>query len=676
MDTTSVRYEQQKILNAMVARFSKRPYSTSSKDDENFMKDCLEKIASLEMGLIKLKHPSSNIKLNFYNDPQSSINGGFGSNIKTDGNNHFIKSSDIPFIEINMAQFIGKSIQSPSRFYLTDRDRDTRLSACLAAIDTVFHELEHYEQLLDMTSGTIYSYDILQMAKEEILMHMEYDDIYKANYSSINAEIDSRMTAHRKVSEIIQTFGDATVNSTSAKKKTDILSEAKRKYDINIDELMSDISGRRFGRSGNPQEKETFTRQQLDKWIKSDPGCLTIFPILRMEYNDDGTRKNAIELIKEYRNLQDDKTISQEGKKSKRRIYAELISDALELASEDEIEQLNELYNGTDNVSIKGLYKALREYNEKIFERKKESFEKYESITGENVSTTKTFLEQKYKRRLLMLQYYESGEITYPDKERIINGVDIDLVKNIEYTSDIQSKKDDRIRNLIEIYEKLENGNTFAMRKKREQAHINQIINAVELNRCRGSFLEALEIPEGQKGFSHEQIIIILTALKTADNLTIPGGRNYLQEFTNVPAMDHILRILIKDPQFLRMKEASEGNSKSKFRTELETDKIIAEQYLKSQENPQQYLAYYRDAKSIRADSPQHRIAIWRILARQQGYKINARNQEDAYYTRSDKTVGLIGRDEIKKYVSDPSRITVFLGRKFNTFCETIERSC
>lgn len=87
--------------------------------------------------------------------------------------------------------------------------------------------------------------------------------------------------------------------------------------------------------------------------------------------------------------------------------------------------------------------------------------------------------------------------------------------------------------------------------------------------------------------YSQKQVSAMVRLLKAADNLTIDGGRNYLEEFSNIPQIDTILLQMKKSEHVRKMKNLAEKNRKNQTipkyqKTNAEQDKKYAQAYLKS----------------------------------------------------------------------------------------------
>lgn len=144
------------------------------------------------------------------------------------------------------------------------------------------------------------------------------------------------------------------------------------------------------------------------------------------------------------------------------------------------------------------------------------------------------------------------------------------------------------------------------------------------------------------KEFSIQRAIPqIVRLLKVADNLTIDGGRNYLEEFANIPNVNEILLHIKKSQSVKEMfAEAEEniqtGNVPHYKKTIAEIDKHYAQQYLSSgnitRESVEDEIRYRRgltqrerlkisnetDKKNIPLLRKQQ-ISLSRVLARQDG---------------------------------------------------------
>ncbi len=157
-------------------------------------------------------------------------------------------------------------------------------------LNTVFHETEHAIQYSKMESGNEVSFATLFFIKERILEKF-YPEFYTQNYSTSIMEIYARIAGSRDSAKFLNAiFG---VNGSKSFIKYDYFSRPIRDQ-IKVlmdDSLVKEIDGERV----NILEEFDF----LMLFGKIDIlSAFNKFPLLQLEYNINGTKKEPTEMVK------------------------------------------------------------------------------------------------------------------------------------------------------------------------------------------------------------------------------------------------------------------------------------------------------------------------------------------------------------------------------------------
>lgn len=210
--------------------------------------------------------------------------------------------------------------------------------------------------------------------------------------------------------------------------------------------------------------------------------------------------------------------------------------------------------------------------------------------------------------------------------------------------NNVSNKKMIWIQKFLDNYDTMETSSQFDYREMYEADNTLQVLKAIEKGEFIGEGLSRIEISKGSSEFDIEQSISkIARLLKCASNITIDGGRNYLEDFANIPNITEIL-LLIKNSESCKkmFAEAQEhkktGTIQHHKKTKAEIDKELAQEYLSSGRMSKPTVSeelVYR-AESLRGSSERvvdfdakneteisidrrQKTALERIIARQQG---------------------------------------------------------
>lgn len=210
--------------------------------------------------------------------------------------------------------------------------------------------------------------------------------------------------------------------------------------------------------------------------------------------------------------------------------------------------------------------------------------------------------------------------------------------------NNVPNKKMIWIQKFLDNYDSMETASQFGYREIYEANNTLQVLRAIEKGEFIGEGLSKIKINKDSSEFEIEQSISkIARLLKAASNITIDGGRNYLEEFANIPNVTEILLLIKNSESYKNMSAKAEEHRKSGTiqqhkKTRAETDKELAQEYLRSgsmsKPTIEEELAYRTetligaservvdfDAKSEAEITINRRqkTAVERIIARQQG---------------------------------------------------------
>lgn len=402
--------------------------------------------------------------------------------------------------------------------------RDELASTFLSQLDTVFHELNHFEQILKMKSDKYVSYNNYRMAQEEITTS---DTIYEDNYWNMLLEMESRLAGKRRVEELIKSLGET----------MDELKEVEATY----------------------------------------PGSASY--IYEFLYDENEIRfKQEKEMIK---NLKE-----------------------------------QNLFFGTEN--------------DKFIDQNLEQI-----------------LESKYKRRFEMLEMYQDGR--YEEGYELINynlqkGVDVPLRE--DNVSDVENN----IRHLfvrekfIDVYNKTESEIDFKNREFNEDVKISYVLNAVATGKIPSRLFH--RIARTFPRFTRNNFKELAAVFKVAEDLTLPGEKNYVTELYNIPDVQKIVEKMFESDVYKEIVEESKLSLQPERKTQLDLDYEIADEYLRHLESPEDELSEFvtNDIPTIGENVPEADKVMWKITTIQKGYLVSV---EDGDWARSREPVYLKSRRDL-----------------------------
>ena len=273
--------------------------------------------------------------LSFINDPQATFRGQHNSGARLEENGKFIQGR--PSIKYNIAA-LYEDLQSP--------DKDKRIFACKTLFKTVFYEIQHHRQYMK-TRTNVSSKDGIQYARDFAIKQYLHKDWYSSNaktgnYAAYTIENNANEVGY---SQFLETLGR---EDSEVANLRDI-----ERGEFNISRYKADVDswdGQQHYDSNGLQERDDVTVPILDSLIgeKGRTEILQMYPILQKEYNLDGTKKTAVELIQnmqqEIQEITQNKTLTDKDRKrliqDSQQMYYDLIYRQIEKSTPEQISQI------------------------------------------------------------------------------------------------------------------------------------------------------------------------------------------------------------------------------------------------------------------------------------------------------------------------------------------------
>lgn len=643
---------------------------------------------------------------------------------------------------------------------LESGDEATRLTTCKNMFKTVFHEIQHHRQEL-MTATTVSSKESMMYARDSAL-HKYLDksfysrDGVTGNYTEFSTENNANEVGYR---QLLETLG---IRDEETSRLGDI--ESGRFNTNRYKAKVTSFDGKSYFDSDGLQERSDVAVPILDKLIgeRGMTDILKLYPILQKEFNMDGTKKTAVDLIRSMQSEVSDISQMQDISDKDRRkltrdsqeMYYELIYNALEKSTPEQIQQLasqigkdecKELFdrmglyfqtelenrtgksarmaaaqeklgafiepsnNGTIMVEENGKKRFLtveqfidtidEEMLKKTFKVpgkgevsaedfiKKNCF-KYLAQDGKmtlkdgTTLTAKQYVEQYMLQMGELRQDYPPSRLVedtvqsqdpwkihqqtqerlityYEDKKHFIADVGDMVASDRTQSTPVEEKKSpvkptpeqiasnmQWVKNFMKAYDLTESKTSYDYRAIYEDDNTLQVLQGIKDGHFEGKGLSAIDLDyfPNDREFNIERAIPKLARLlKVADNITIDGGENYLEQFASIPNINEIIEEMKNSKGVQEMfAQAQEnlktGNVPNHKKTRAEVDKKYAQAYLRSGnltkgsvEEELEYradsirgaemLAVDFDAKSIADISldRKQKTSLTRVIARQQG---------------------------------------------------------
>lgn len=637
---------------------------------------------------------------------------------------------------------------------LDNDNKEIRLTTIKNMFKTVFHELQHHRQEC-MAASNVSSKEAIGFARDFTLHRYLSREFYTGdgktgNYNKLLTENNANEIGYNQYLEILGR-GDSEVS-----KLRDIETGKSNTNQYKID--VNSFDNKSHYKTNGLEERMDATIPIIDDLImnRGFTEILELYPILLKEYNLDGTKKSAVDLImnmeEESRDILQMKGLSEKEKttliKDGQEMYYELIYRTIERSSPNKLketklqigeEQFKQTLNkmeqyfqnemerkiaksatmasaqsrddksfiapsndGTIQMMVDGKEETLNvddfiqmidpKLMQKQFNTPKGVFNTpdfirkycFQYLAQDGIMTlkdgqqmsAKEFVEEymlqkmqlsidypprKYiedtvqsenpwkihqKTRDRLVDYYEGKkkvlrEASELDIKDIGKEKDVQS-KIVQLTQDQQAKKMAWIAEFLKDYEATEENTAYAFRANCENENIDRVLQSIK----SGKFIEdydnnATLYKDNPQMFMKKIMPSMARLLKEADNLTIDGCTNYLEQFVALPEVNSILLQIKKSEQFKEMhtkaeENRSNGNLPRNPRTPAEIDKQYAQEYLQSNNLSEGTVEQEIDYRRGQADKSRIKVAndvekndisklrrkqisLTRVLARQEG---------------------------------------------------------
>ena len=296
------------------------------------------KLFSLECALYGI---DKNIMLNFKDEEESDL---------CTGEFIFDKKNNKENLNINI-YCISSLVDD-----LNDDSVIKRYNAFSYYLKSFYHEMTHLRQYERFNSG-IHSIDNLRFAKElifddkEITSENDLKKAYSLNHDEFSIEANSDMESYKRMARILDNRFVSNIMNASVR-EIDF-------YFSNIDFMYKEGKYKSY-------DRDEFVDMKTDDLVKNNLFLINKYPILKVEYNEDGSKKRISDLLNNmYSEL--DNILSLELKDQYKldlidniySLYYELIYKRLLINDQDEI---NEVVSSIGIDSFTNICNSLKEY--------------------------------------------------------------------------------------------------------------------------------------------------------------------------------------------------------------------------------------------------------------------------------------------------------------------------
>ena len=329
-----IRTQRQEIKK-LLQFFKNNKLDRSNEQAMNMIQDAIIRVFQLEVEELgykfDLRDPTHNtFKLHFINDANDNTRGEQIQPKKITENGVELLTPEITFNKYTM--YKG----------LDSENVNTRIHTCKLLFNTVFHEIQHQRQEL-MAQKNYSSKEAITYGKEFALMYLLDNKFYSQNYNFFAIENNANETSYREYQSIM----GYDINENNLR----IFQEGK----LNTGRFYAENISSKDGKSSfdyDLAERDDIATIILDNIIcqNHNLNALRIYPILQKEYNLDGTKKTAYELIQnmmlEQNEITNNNSLNDEERKTAikdgQEMYYELIYKALERSSQEQLFEISE----------------------------------------------------------------------------------------------------------------------------------------------------------------------------------------------------------------------------------------------------------------------------------------------------------------------------------------------
>ncbi len=349
MSTKEINEEEKIIFNSLLNFFKTNKNSSDvDKEVDGILEEAITRVFQLEMKKLNFKYNpyrdrlQNDVVMKIIDDPKKTLRG-WQKRGKTLEYNGKIVYKKRPRVVYNKAKLF-KGLDSD--------DEEKRLLSCKKMFKTIFHEIEHMIQH-DLVEKCVSSKETLMYARDFALKNLMEKNFYKGkNYSEFAIEAAANLKAWGKYSMITGDYEP----EIGWRKDVEIGKYFLGEYESDT------ITG----------ERDKVAITLLDHFIDEENKTyyLDKYPALFKEYNPDGTRKNALQLlqnmVKEEKTIQNEKGITEEERsellQDSQEMYYELIYYQLENISES---KFVDFAKKMDEVGKSDLLMQMLQYMEK-----------------------------------------------------------------------------------------------------------------------------------------------------------------------------------------------------------------------------------------------------------------------------------------------------------------------
>lgn len=424
----NINEKEKKMINELSEYFENNQHNQNNEEIKKKLREWVTNFVSLEareMGYETIAIVNDeNDKVDVNKLKENEDNGNlFLIFSKYEGNSHFIidKSQEFstpraPVIELNENEF---------EYALKNFNSN---NVCSVITHGFLHELRHMKQNLMQQKG-VSSYIALMYAKELLIINMD-NKTYLENHNTLLIEEDADIYASKKWEEITG-------------QRNYLMQEHSFLYKVGLEE----------------KERDEFAFDKLDEFIKEKENIdiLKVFPILKKEYNEDGTKKSSMQLLKnmqkEIKEILNTKDISGYEKITLliecKGMYFELLHRAMQKASLQEIDDLAAEYNKDNKMA---LFSELKGYFEQKSNKETEDIVNYMHFGDCKQEEEKSLRKKYYQDKIDFLDMLQQNQ----EKETFLNDI-INTGKEFVRTERLSSMEGNIKRELSNEDEKRKN---------------------------------------------------------------------------------------------------------------------------------------------------------------------------------------------------------------------------
>ena len=320
-------------------------------------------------------------------------------------------------------------------------------------INTAFHEVRHAVQAKDYRSTEFEKLngDLYNMIKEEIIRRDDFT-FYTINYSRMFCEIDARIAGAKGQSEYLKYLGIS----------DDKIIESSGEKTITLKELFLEckeieIENQRLGIKKVSSDGEIISVSQIaSELIRKNPEWLKRYPVLSLEFNENGERKTSKELLADAIKVQNENVQD---------IYRKMFESEMKVDLKDVSESLEYIEEILKNEGSKS--ETIKEFASLII--KNESIKSLEKADPESEEFKKTLeILKRIKEKnpdLEISKYIEEKLSVFSEKNEIVAEKNADWMLSYTAINWIMLRKINSMEDFDKILEdakKISDGNKYS----------------------------------------------------------------------------------------------------------------------------------------------------------------------------------------------------------------------